>query len=62
MKVQTVKSGKIYKDFPMFISVFILAELMMLYILKNNGFYPFGTKSMLIMLSLIHISEPTRPY
>ena len=49
MKVQTVKSGKIYKDFPMFISVFILAELMMLYILKNNGFYPFGTKSMLIM-------------
>ena len=49
MKVQTVKSGKIYKDFPLFISVFILAELMMLYILKNNGFYPFGTKSMLIM-------------
>ena len=49
MKVKTVKSGKIYKDFPMFISVFILAELMMLYILKNNGFYPFGTKSMLIM-------------
>lgn len=31
------------------LSAFILAEIIMVCILKAGGFYPFGTKSMLIM-------------
>ena len=40
---------KRYKNGLIYLSAFILAEIIMVCILKAEGFYPFGTKSMLVM-------------
>ena len=46
---QTSKVSARSKSVLLYSAAFLLAELMMLFILKANHFYPFGTKSMLIM-------------
>ena len=46
---RTSKVSARSKSVLLYSAAFLLAELMMLFILKANHFYPFGTKSMLIM-------------